>query len=73
MTANEAREIMIESEQSEMDEVLEELFRMIKESAERGDDYIWYYGDALYDLKNFLIELGYEVEVLNAAYKISWV
>ena len=77
MTANEAREIMIKSEQMAIDNDLEDVFCMIKESAERGDTYIWYYGDLKCNSIEHLKEIGYEVEVISSnnetAYKISWV
>ena len=73
MTANEAREIMIKSEQMAIDNDLEDVFCMIKESAERGDTYVWYYDDLKYNAIEHLKEIGYEVECITAAYKISWV
>ena len=76
MTANEAREIMIKSEQRAIDNDLEDVFCMIKESAERGDTYIWYYDDLKYNSIEHLKEIGYRVECISSnnetEYKISW-
>ena len=74
MTANEAREIMIKSEQMAIDNDLEDVFCMIKESAERGDTYIWYYDDLKYNAIEHLKEIGYKLEFVSCPpYKISWV
>ena len=77
MTANEAREIMIKSEQEAIDNDLEDVFCMIKESAERGDTYVWYYGVLKYNSIEHLKEIGYKVECISGnnqtEYKISWV
>ena len=72
MTANEAREVMIESEQRAIDNDLEDVFCMIKESAERGDTFVWYCDDLKYNSIEHLEEIGYKVEFISTAYKISW-
>ena len=76
MTANEAREIMIKSEQMAIDNDLEDVFRMIKESAEIGDAYIWYCDNLKYKSIEHLEEIGYKVECISGnnqtEYKISW-